>query len=135
MMLRQARSCRARQYARLLFNLAALCLLTSIPLGYGNNGPDLAIFAVASGVVLGFTIFYAAQSLHNMWQQMRKDAFDAFYIGGKLWWLYRNEKAVRRLYLSVNPLPFSALFGRDWEANLTHPTTEQLLETNEAEGG
>lgn len=134
MILRQGSRYRSRLFARLTFNVAALCLLASIPLGYTNEhaGGTVAYVVVALGVIL-FAIAYAGRSLHSLLECLREDAFDSFYGGGKLGWIYPNEDGVRCLYFSINPLPFWTLFKRDWEDGLKHPTVEQLLATNKAD--
>ena len=124
---------RARMSAKLLFNTGVLSISASIPLGLAiaYSGAGAGILICITVLIVLWAIINAARSLHRLWEHRREDAFDSFYAGNKLGWIYRNTDAVRGLYFSMNPMPFWTIFRREWGPDLDEPTAEQLLETND----
>jgi hypothetical protein len=123
---------RARWRARLLFNLAALCLAASVPLGYANvhRSSLFSVFVITSLLLLAFAACYTAVTIRGLWKSRRDDAFSAFYDGKKFSQFYRNREAMERLFFGMNPMPIWSIFTRDWEQSLRYPTAEQAVEAN-----
>jgi hypothetical protein len=128
-MMERAARARARWCARVLFNIAALCLVASIPLGYADahrSGWTVA-WVVACALVLIFAIGYAGKFLRDLWLARRQSAFESFYYGQKLANWYKNREAVEALFFSMNDIPFRSVFRREWFIDPHYPTAEQLV--------
>lgn len=104
---------RQRARARLFFNLGALCLLASVPLGYANaRDPSLSsIFVLLALALIVGAVCYVAANLRALWLDRRADAFSAWYVGKKFGQFYRKERALRKLFFSINPDAVLLQFG------------------------
>ena len=119
---------RSRTCAKTAFNAGAFLLAAAVPMGAAVNHASDAInvYALSSYGVLAIAVVYAALQLRSVWLDRREHAFELYFYSDNMMQYLYNAAATRKLFFSLNPMPFWTLYDRRWYDKLRKPNVAQL---------
>lgn len=113
---------RARESARVTFNIGALFLAASVPMGPAAThvADSLGPFVLAAGAMVIFAILLGIFSMITIWKHRRADAFSLYFDCSKMNFLY-DRSTTEALYFRLNPMPLWSLPDRKWRSKTQKP--------------